>query len=755
MTLANSPTSTEHAPEKPHGSIRRTFLLTVIPLSLLPFILVGSLVFFRSRALLAKQVRTQLDINIHHLAIELDNLFTTAQIRLDAATRRQGFEQAIQELIDNPNLSADALTQVRANTFKELNQLNSIRGDINFTSFLILDANGHVRLASNPAWERLTFAPELATMLTRGQTGSALTYSPAEPWKDQLVLFVHARYTSPRGGTVYLVGLLNQIPLEAILLDATDRQFGSNVYLITHNEEFIGVDFYTEDLVVLEPTRSQINALLPLKEQYKHTSTTEKHYSLPLRSFDQTPTLATYTWIDTLDAGLVFEVPVAIAFRQFQTLTPFTALALIITLGIIGISLWFASNRFIQPIQALTETAAQFARGNWKARTTEQRDDELGLLARTFNHMAEELSGLYQSLSAQVAEQTLELQARSKQLEATALVAREAAGIRDLDSLLNSVTELISQYFGYYHAGIFLLDENKHFAVLQAANSEGGKRMLARGHKLGIGQTGVVGRVAATGKPRIALDVGEDRYYFDNPDLPETHSEMALPLKIQNRIIGVLDVQSKRTGAFTPADAEVLQILADQIALAIENARLLEQSQATVEELQSLYSQQVTTSWNRILGERTKAYHFDRVRVKPAQEGQLAALPKTHVAEPQIHTDVQGYQYLTIPIRLRDLHFGDISLRKDPDAPPWTLADRQLAEEVGRQIAAALENARLLEETQRRAAFEQIRSEIASRMRETLDIETVLRTAARELRQALELAEVEVRMGEMTPPADN
>ncbi len=755
MTLANSPTPEERAPQKPRGSIRRAFLLTVLPLSLLPFIVVGSLVFFRSRALLAEQIRAQLDTNIHHLAIELDNLLTTAQIRLDAATRRRGFEQAIQQLIDNPNLPADTLAQVRADTFDELNQLNRIRGDINFTGFLILDPNGHVRLASDPAWERLTFTPELAAMLTRGQTGSALTYSPAEPWEGQLVLFIHARYTSPRGGTIYLVGFLNQIPLETILLDAADRQFNNNVYLVTRDDQFIGVDVYTEDLVVLEPTRAQISALLPLKDQYRHTNLTERHHSLALRSFDQTPTLAAYTWIDTLDAGLVYEVPVAIAFRQFQALTPFTALALIITLGIISTSLWLASNRFIQPIQALTETAAQFARGNWAARTAEDRDDELGLLARTFNHMAEELGGLYQSLSSQVAEQTLELQTRSKQLEATALVAREAAGIRDLDSLLNSVTELISQYFGYYHAGIFLLDESNRYAVLQAANSEGGKHMLARGHKLGIGQTGVVGRVAATGEPRIALDVGEDRYYFDNPDLPETRSEMALPLKIQNRIIGVLDVQSRQAGAFTPADAEVLQIMADQIALAIENARLLEQSQATVEELQNLYSQQVAASWNRILGEQTKAYHFDRVRVKPAQAEQLAALPQTHVAEPQIHTDGLGYQYLTIPIRLRELHFGDISLRKDPDAPPWTPADRQLAEEAGRQIAAALENARLLEETQRRAAFEQIRSEIASRMRETLDIETVLRTAARELRQTLELAEVEVRMGEITPPAEN
>ncbi len=167
-----------------------------------------------------------------------------------------------------------------------------------------------------------------------------------------------------------------------------------------------------------------------------------------------------------------------------------------------------------------------------------------------------------------------EAQRRAAQLAAAAEVARDATSILDVEQLLNETVHLISEQFGFYHAGVFLLDEAGEYAVLQAASSEGGQRMLARGHKLRVGKVGIVGKVAATGEPHIALDVGKDAVHFANPDLPDTHSEMGLPLRVRGRVIGVLDVQSTRVAAFTEDDVAVLQTLADQLAAAIANARL-------------------------------------------------------------------------------------------------------------------------------------------------------------------------------------
>jgi signal transduction histidine kinase/putative methionine-R-sulfoxide reductase with GAF domain len=199
-------------------------------------------------------------------------------------------------------------------------------------------------------------------------------------------------------------------------------------------------------------------------------------------------------------------------------------------------------------------------------------------------------------------DQTADLERRSVQLEAAAQVAREATAIRDVNQLLDETVRLISERFGFYHAAIFLVDEKGEYAVLRAASSEGGQQMLARVHKLRVGRVGIVGYVAGSGEPRIALDVGKDAVFFSNPDLPETRSEMALPLKVQERTIGVLDVQSTEAKAFGEEDVTVLQTMADQVAIALENARLF---QAVEQEL----------------GERKRAEETLEIRVK-----QLAAL---------------------------------------------------------------------------------------------------------------------------------
>src|SRR5258706_5887444 len=179
--------------------------------------------------------------------------------------------------------------------------------------------------------------------------------------------------------------------------------------------------------------------------------------------------------------------------------------------------------------------------------------------------MADDLQGLITGLEQRVEERTSDLATRSKELEsaniriqrraaqfeALAQVTQTITAIRDLQQLLPRITTVISENFGFYHVGIFLLDEINQFAVLSAANSEGGTRMLERHHRLRVGEEGIVGYVAATGKPHIAMDVGEDAVYFNNPELPDTHSEMALPLISKTIIVGALNIQAIEIGAFT------------------------------------------------------------------------------------------------------------------------------------------------------------------------------------------------------------
>jgi len=426
------------------------------------------------------------------------------------------------------------------------------------------------------------------------------------------------------------------------------------------------------------------------------------------------------------------------------------SIPLVIVALLIGATITFRAVRTVAlGVEQLSRSARRLAEGYFDERIAVAGQDELGQLAHSFNAMAEELQGLYAGLERQVTERTAELERRSTQLEAAAQVAREAAAIRDVGQLLDTTVRLISNRFGLYHAGIFLLDDTGEYAVLRAASSEGGQRMLARGHKLKVGEVGIVGYASGTGKPRIALDTGADAVFFDNPDLPDTRSEMGLPLRIRDQVIGVLDVQSTEKEAFSHEDMAILQTMADQVALAIENARLLEESQHALQELEALHSQQAREAWRERVAHQP-AYRYTGVGVESVppsatvEEIEIPSLPGRPVIVP---AQEQDGRRLVAPIRLRGQTLGSIALRQDPESPPWSDEEIALVEELSSQIGLALENARLLEETQSRARREQTIRQITEQMRRAVDVETILQTTIARLGEAMGAPRVYVRLG--------
>jgi len=412
---------------------------------------------------------------------------------------------------------------------------------------------------------------------------------------------------------------------------------------------------------------------------------------------------------------------------------------------------WLLGRRIASPIVQLTTTATVIAAGDLKQSIPAvKRNDEVGALAQAFGSMAEQLGGLISDLEQRVDERTRDLERRAVQLGAAAEVAREATAIRDVDQLLNETVHLISERFGFYHAGVFLVDDVHEYAVLQAASSEGGRRMLERSHKLAVGKVGMVGYVTGTGKPRIALDVGEDAVFFDNPDLPATRSEMALPLGVRGEVIGVLDVQSTEPGAFSDEDVATLQTMADQLAVAIENARLFEQTQASLREVEALYGDYSREAWGALTrAGHVHGYTYDRVSVSPVTADRP---PEVQQALQEGHVVVIGGKdggskaTLAVPISVRGKVIGVLNTRKPAEAGGWKPEEIAWMERVSDQLGQALEGSRLHQDTQRRAARERLTSEVTARMRETLDVESVLKTATDEIYQALDLDEIVIRL---------
>jgi GAF domain-containing protein len=354
----------------------------------------------------------------------------------------------------------------------------------------------------------------------------------------------------------------------------------------------------------------------------------------------------------------------------------------------------------------------------------------------------QQLTELRDVLEQRVQERTAALEKRATQLQTVSSVARTIAALKDLDLLLPEITKLVSEQFGFYHTGIFLIDDANEYAILQAANSEGGRRMLNRHHQLRLDATSIVGYVTSRGEPRIALDVGTDAVFFNNPDLPETRSEMALPLQAGGRTIGALDVQSKETNAFSKEDINVITTLADQVAIAIENARLFSESRSALSESQMTIEKYVKQAWGSFAQQAKRTgFVFDGKQVAPlekdARREQIKAATKTGRLSIE-----KASASIAVPIKLRGHLIGVLDVRSKNGQRQWTRDEISLLEAAAERAALALENARLVDSAQRRASRERIIGEISTRISAASNFDAILQTAVEELGRKIGGAEV-------------
>jgi GAF domain-containing protein/HAMP domain-containing protein len=474
-------------------------------------------------------------------------------------------------------------------------------------------------------------------------------------------------------------------------------------------------------------------------------------------NYDGTPVIGVYDWLDKWNMALITET------SQQEALAPIRQLGYALLIAGILIAIGLALGTFMiarqitRPILNIRDTASLIAAGNLELEAPVITQDEIGTLAESFNRMTGQLRETLSGLEKRVAERTADLETarllserRANQLLSIGEISRTINSEQRLDILLPLITRLVSERFGNYHTGIFLIDETRLFAVLQAANSEGGGNMLKRGHRLEIGASGIVGYVTQTGTPRIALDVGRDAVYFDNPDLPNTRSEMALPLIFRGQIIGALDVQSEKPGAFTDDDMNILSILADQIAIAIENARLFAQTQQSISELQSLYGTKLQEGWRSFSHDEGLVGYYQSIGGgKPLTETVNTDEIQQAMNRGDLlifHADGKTEEpVIVIPIKLRGHTIGVMRIKSVNKDRQWTNNEINLTEAVSERLSLALENARLIQESQRQALKEQAISEITGKIGSSINLQNVLLTAAEELGKSIPGSEIVIK----------
>ena len=348
----------------------------------------------------------------------------------------------------------------------------------------------------------------------------------------------------------------------------------------------------------------------------------------------------------------------------------------------------------------------------------------------------QELQAARANLEELVKSRTEELQNRSKYLQATIEVSRAASSILDTDQLMDEAVELIRMQFELYYVGLFILDPSEEWAVLRAGTGEAGTAMRARGHRIHNG-VGMVGWSIANAQARISAEIGQDSVRLATPELPDTRSEAAFPLRARGGVIGAMTIQSEEPGAFQETEISTFQTLADQIAIALENARLFSESRQALEEAQQAYQRFTNEAWSKYMDsgiDLTFSYDHGQIRSSGKVEGD--SIPPQ--ARGSLVRSGSPAEVLALPIPVREQVVGTVRFVKGKPEEGWTEDEVELLTNVVEQLGIALDSARLYDETRRRAERERMTGEIVAKMRASNDPQTILETAVVELRKALQ-----------------
>ncbi len=753
-------------------------LLAVIPLGIL-----GALAYYQSQ-------RTQRE-NI------LDHLTTTAILKEEEINRWVGaMEEDVRLLAVDPAvrewarvLLADparetAQTSGAAQAYEDLHvYLDGVLAEkSDFAEILVLSAEeGEAVLSTNRESEGGREVTSLyftegrqATYVQNVYTAHSLgrpTMTVATPLVDES--------TPGNGGMIgVLVVHLDLAQLDAIMSERAALGETGETYLVDQFGTFVSEAHSGREAFPSGVRTTGINRALLQREDGADI----------YENYGDVPVIGAYRWLDEREMALLAEMGLEEAMAPTRQL----ALSILLVAGlvalIVAVFAYVVTRQISQPIRQLTEVSTEVAAGNFDRTVTIKREDEIGLLARAFNHMAAQLRALIGGLERRVADRTRDLERQAVQLATAADVGRAAASILELDALLARVVELVRERFDLYYAGLFLIDDAGAFAVLEAGSGEAGRVMKEVGHRLAVGGRSMVGYACSGRQARIALDVGAEPVRFDNPLLPLTRSEMALPLVVGDRVLGALDVQSIKAAAFSQADIAVLQLVADQVAVAVDNARKFSEEARLLEATSPLYrishrlatattidevSRAILSTVAETEADGCSVAQFDR-----APDGEISSIeflgrwerhdqregfPKQMSVAPgemlplslvsRLTTSEDATQdgriseagrarlaqlgikaLVTVPLRVASSGREQGFLLVDRQTPgTFSPVSLRLYETLAEQAAVALERARLLDASQQQAWREYHIRDISDRITFSFDLNQLMRTTVEEL----------------------
>ena len=474
-----------------------------------------------------------------------------------------------------------------------------------------------------------------------------------------------------------LAGYMNFIKVEELIKQVTELSETSETYLVGQNQDFLTKPNQ-------EPPSRKAHTL---GVELALTPGPDRRGQAIYDNYNGVTVAGAYRWLPQLESVLLTEVPTAEAFTGVTRLIWVNGIAAvaILLLAIGGAS--YITPRIVDPIVTLTEAAISTAQGNIKIVSVDA-PNEIGILADVFNTMTSRLSSSIGLLESRVKE-------RTAALEASVRISREMTSFLDRSMLVQFVVNQIQQIFEFYYVQIYLIDAETEDLILVEGTGTVGAALKERNHFVPVGK-GIVGTVASTNEPFLSNDVRDSLNFLPNDLLPNTASELAVPLRKGEQVLGVLDIQSEVVNRFTREDMSTLQAIANQVAIMLDNIRLLEDARKSAQEVRRLNQRLTHEGWDHTLAEVPhRAYQFingEKATITPVENTWLSAAQKSNGQE---DANLQ-----TIPLVLRGQVIGKMGIKRQATAK-WTTEEIEAIRSVANQTALALESARLSQEQEK------------------------------------------------------
>lgn len=578
MTANQAPPGIDPTQNRNKASLTGTLVRTLLIFAFIPLALMAGAAYFRARALLRDQVIIQTEnlLSNQLKIVEREIRIKEELIEINVATDE--FSPLI-ELALHANPQSREFRDIRQDFINQFQSGNTAEGKSVFDQFFLVDTDGVIRVSSNAEWQNTSLDTLMFDEMERPRSHAFFGLSPI--YQDEFILVTAVNYKTERGSVLgSLVGITEKENLQQLLQPLNGLSPFANTYFILSDNQFISSDPETGEFTQVAASASQNELTAALAGLVENAE--EKPKALEVTSPQGRPALAQIKWFPGMQGGVVLEIDNDKIYAQVVSLAPFTIILALVTLAGLGLALTIGIRRVIRPLQSLTEITRRFAAGDWSQRAEVGSDDEVGMLANSFNSMAGEIGDVYQSLEQKVEE-------RTRQIHTAAEVVQSITTISNLDEMLKKTAELLVQQFGYHQASIYMVDKSGKFLDFKTGFGPATQGLADRKYRLEVGSTSIIGWVGAKNQARIASDVLEDPMHLMNELLPETRSEASVPISVGTLVLGVLDVQSTQPGMFGKDSTVMLQTLASQIAAAIQTAGLVEASQVNFEELERLY----------------------------------------------------------------------------------------------------------------------------------------------------------------------